>query len=128
MRPMTPHYVVTTGPSMVFGKHYFCASTLAESCYGVVHSLLEESVLTNTTHAQVISYISCFLCWWERNLKDRSEDGSYDGTPIYISQSALTNFSYAESVGSSSDDNAVGDDGLQEANGPSISPSTFLTN
>ena len=66
MRPATPHYVVTLEPTMVYGKHFYCDSTLDRSCYGVVHALLADQLVTNTSHPELISSIVGHIPWLQR--------------------------------------------------------------
>lgn len=67
MQPLTPHCVLTLMESVVFGKHFWSALHLQESCLGVVHTLLEQSLLTNTAHPRTIGFIGLFLKWWKSN-------------------------------------------------------------
>lgn len=64
MRPGTRHYVLTLKPTMVFGKHFYSSSTLRETCFSLVHTLLADNIITNTSHARLTHYIGLFPEWW----------------------------------------------------------------
>lgn len=64
MRPGARHYVVTTEPAIVYGRHFYCSSTIKQSCYGAVHTLIGNQVLTNTQHARILHYIPQFGELW----------------------------------------------------------------
>lgn len=64
MRPFTPHYVLTQLCSIVLGKHFFSSSCAAESCFAVIHSLLGDHILTNTSHSQTLHCLVSILEWW----------------------------------------------------------------
>lgn len=50
MRPNTPHMVFTIEDSIVHGSHFYCTSTLTDTFAGIVHCLIAENVVTNTSH------------------------------------------------------------------------------
>lgn len=72
MRPCTPHYVLTRRPTMVIGKHFFSSSTVMDSCYGAVHTLMGNNILTNTAHPETLHCLVALLDWWI-DLKKHSE-------------------------------------------------------
>lgn len=74
MQPMTPHCVLTLMLAIVFGDHFYSACKIQESCLGLVHTLLEHSLLTNTAHPQVLCFIGLFLVWWKKNDKKLGAD------------------------------------------------------
>jgi hypothetical protein len=47
LRPNTPHAVFTTEHCITYGSHFVATSTLRETCYGVVHSFISSSTITN---------------------------------------------------------------------------------
>ena len=54
MRPNTPHVVFTAEHSVCFGGHFYATSTLRDTCYGMMHTFVAGSIVTNaqhTTHA-----------------------------------------------------------------------------
>lgn len=50
MRPCTPHLVLGTAPSIVLGRHYYAASSIRRSCFGIVHTFVMGLGITNTYH------------------------------------------------------------------------------
>ena len=64
MRPCTPHYVLTPKDSIVLGKHFFSSSTALASCHGVVHALVADHLITNTSHGETLHCLIAMLPWW----------------------------------------------------------------
>lgn len=79
MRPCTPHYVLTQEPTIVFGKHFYASSTIADSCVGLVQTLLHDRIITNTTHGDVHHFLGCILHWWLDIARRRA-----DSSPSYV--------------------------------------------
>ena len=52
MRPNTPHVVFTAESAVCLGGHYYATSTLRDTCYGVFHSFVAGSVITNASHVR----------------------------------------------------------------------------
>lgn len=50
MRPCTPHLVLGTAPTIVLGRHFYAASTIRRSAFGVLHTFIMRFVITNTVH------------------------------------------------------------------------------
>src|SRR5262245_36360460 len=57
MQPCTPHAVITTDSAICIGGHFYAASTLRLSCYGIFQSFNASSVVTNTEHVQTSRYL-----------------------------------------------------------------------
>jgi len=52
MRPNTPHVVITTGNSIVYGGHFYSSSNLQDTFYGIVHCLMANNFITNNDHVE----------------------------------------------------------------------------
>ncbi|KAK7054468.1 hypothetical protein VNI00_003666 [Paramarasmius palmivorus] len=50
MQPCTPHYVFTLCPSLCHGAHFFAASTMERSYWGIVHTFFRDHEITNQDH------------------------------------------------------------------------------
>lgn len=50
MKPCTPHAVLGTAPSIVLGRHFYAASTIRRSAFGVLHTFILGLFITNTSH------------------------------------------------------------------------------
>lgn len=50
MRPNTPHMVFTIEDSICRGSHFYATSTLTDTFAGIVHCLIADNVVTNTSH------------------------------------------------------------------------------
>lgn len=84
MRPNQRHYVLTLGPTLVFGKHFYSSENLLQTCVGMVQTFLADSALTNTTHPELLYYIPSFLTYW-LEVYDR-ELAAYPETAIDIGE------------------------------------------
>lgn len=83
MRPNQRHYVLTLGPSLVYGKHFYNAENLLQTCVGMIHTFLADSALTNTDHPDLLYYVPSFLTYWlesyNRQLAAYPDDPMDDG-------------------------------------------------
>lgn len=70
MRPATLHYVATLEPTLVYGRHFYSSSTLKETCFGAMHTLIADHVLSNTEHSHLLHFIPAFGRWWLQHLDD----------------------------------------------------------
>jgi hypothetical protein len=52
MRPNTPHVVFTAEHSVCFGGHFYATSTLRDTCYGMFHTFVAGSIMTNAQHTK----------------------------------------------------------------------------
>jgi len=52
MKPNTPHVVFTPEHSIVYGGHFYSASNLQETFFGIVHCFMANDLITNTEHAK----------------------------------------------------------------------------
>jgi hypothetical protein len=50
MRPNTPHMIYTIEDSICHGSHFYATSTLTDTFAGIVHCLIADNVVTNTSH------------------------------------------------------------------------------
>lgn len=68
MRPCTPHFVLGTEPSIVFGRHFYAASTIRRSAFGVLHTFVMGFVVTNTTHGdETKALFRQIMAFWYRH-------------------------------------------------------------
>jgi hypothetical protein len=50
MRPNTPHMVFSIEDSICCGSHFYTTSTLSDTFSALVHCLIADNVVTNTSH------------------------------------------------------------------------------
>lgn len=50
MRPNTAHAVYTPEHAICHGGHFYATSTIQDSCFGVFHTFVSSSTITNTEH------------------------------------------------------------------------------
>jgi hypothetical protein len=66
MRPNTPHAVFTLDHSITHGSHFIATSTLRQTCYGIVHSFLLSSAITNTDNGVVWVILQRLMCYYHQ--------------------------------------------------------------
>jgi hypothetical protein len=52
MRPNTPHVVFTAEHSVCLGGHFYATPTLRDTCYGIYHTFVAGSLVTNAQHTK----------------------------------------------------------------------------
>lgn len=68
MRPCTPHFVLGTSPTIVLGRHFYSASTIRRSAFGVLHTFIMGLVITNTSHEDgTKSLLRQIMAFWYRH-------------------------------------------------------------
>jgi len=50
MRPNTPHAVFTPENAICHGGHFYAATTMTDTFYGITHSFVADSLITNVQH------------------------------------------------------------------------------
>lgn len=66
MRPNTPHAVFTTEHCITYGSHFIATSTLSETCYGLVHSFISSSAITNADNKSVWMVLQRLACYYHQ--------------------------------------------------------------
>ena len=66
MRPNTPHAVFTPENCITYGSHFVATSTLRETCYGVVHSFISSSAITNADNNDVWNILQRLACYYHQ--------------------------------------------------------------
>ena len=64
------------------GDHFFATSTMTDSMYGIVHSLVGDRHLTNTSHGASRFMIRQMVAFYHQALVKREID--YSGTVIVL--------------------------------------------
>jgi hypothetical protein len=64
MRPNTPHFVLGIENSMMLGRHFYSASTIADSCFGLVHASTIGGFVTNQHHHNTMTFLRRILTMW----------------------------------------------------------------
>jgi hypothetical protein len=67
MKPNTMHYVLTVENSITYGRHFYCASTISQSIFGVVHSFIIGIGVTNTLHDSTRIFLHRIMGMWEQH-------------------------------------------------------------
>jgi hypothetical protein len=79
MRPNTLHYVVTIESSIVYGRHFYSASTVQSSILGIVHTFIMSNGITNVLHDQLHTMLRRMMAMWYENYdQDPLSQGSSD--------------------------------------------------
>jgi hypothetical protein len=64
MRPSTPHFVLTIKDSITYGRHFYSASTISDSVYGVIHSFVLGLGVTNKFCENTMSLLHRIMGMW----------------------------------------------------------------
>lgn len=56
MSPGALHFVLTTEDTVTIGNHFYLSRAAAPTAQSLVHTLLLDNLITNTTHADLIIY------------------------------------------------------------------------
>jgi hypothetical protein len=79
MRPNTPHVVFTAEHSVCMGGHFYATSTLRDTCYGMMHSFVAGSLITNAHHTQhAFMLLSRLLAFFELHFLNTSASTNDD--------------------------------------------------
>jgi hypothetical protein len=84
MRPNTPHVVFTAEHSVCLGGHFYSTTTLKDTCYGMYHTFVAGSIVTNAQHTkEAFMLLSRLLAFFENHfLSSRNDDDDGDDDDI----------------------------------------------
>lgn len=87
MRPNTPHVVFTAEHSVCIGGHFYATSTLRDTCYGMYHTFVAGSIVTNAQHTKhAFMLLSRLLAFFENHFlcSTNSRDDDMDIGEIFL--------------------------------------------
>lgn len=58
------HYVLTVSNSITFGRHLFPRSTIQSTIYGIAHTFVMSTSITNTAHSQMQVMLYRLMAMW----------------------------------------------------------------
>ncbi|KAL0564219.1 hypothetical protein V5O48_017835, partial [Marasmius crinis-equi] len=70
MRPCTFHYVVTLENSLCHGSHFYCASTMGDTCYGILHTFTHPGSITNQPDTEHRATLARMVIFWRKRIVD----------------------------------------------------------
>jgi hypothetical protein len=78
MRPNTPHYVLGVENAIMIGRHFYSASTITDTCLGIVHCFILGYDLTNQ-HDDITRTLlrRIMVMWSDRYQSSESVFGEY---------------------------------------------------
>lgn len=82
MRPNSPHTVYSTAHSVVHGGHFIATSTLGDTLCGLVHCLMGEKVVTNTSHPDTVLLLLRFVHYFHSEFVMGNPD--FDNLPGHL--------------------------------------------
>jgi hypothetical protein len=82
MRPNTPHMVFTIEDSICRGSHFYSTSTLTDTFAGIVHCLIADNVVTNTSHYASRSLLLRMIHYFHEEFIVLGHD--HEGTSIFF--------------------------------------------
>ena len=79
MQPNTPHMVYTIENSICRGSHFYATSTLTDSLARIVHCLIADNVVTNTSHIAAWCLLLCMIHFFHEEfiILDHDHTGIY---------------------------------------------------
>ncbi|KAL0569385.1 hypothetical protein V5O48_012579 [Marasmius crinis-equi] len=84
MRPCTYHYVLTLESSLCHGSHFVCASTITDTCYGILHDFTHHDSITNQDDVVHRHTLARLVIYWKKRLVDSHSQffSRADGVPL----------------------------------------------
>ena len=76
MRPSTPHYVLTVEDSITYGRHFYCASTISNSVYGIIHCFVLGFGVMNVQHDNTRTLMRRIMAMWYKHFVVHGEEDS----------------------------------------------------
>lgn len=70
MRPSTPHYVLTTAHSIVYGRHFYATSNILQTVFGMVHCFIMNTAVTNALHDNTKMLLRRLMASWYSHYMD----------------------------------------------------------
>ena len=64
MRPNTMHFVITVEDSIVYGRHFYSNASTQAMVFGIVHTFMLSSMITNTLHDQLDVMLRRMMVMW----------------------------------------------------------------
>ena len=64
MRPCTVHYVLTVADSITYGRHFYSASSISDTVFGIIHCFVMNYGITNALHDTTRTLICRVMCMW----------------------------------------------------------------
>ncbi|KAL0570620.1 hypothetical protein V5O48_011337 [Marasmius crinis-equi] len=99
MRPCTPHYVLTLDNSLCHGSHFYCASTISDTCFGIYHTFTHQSSITNQDDIAHRISLARTICFWHDRVTSMQgyfsrPAGTFvvDDIPTFRSMSGIMDF------------------------------------
>ncbi|KDQ61750.1 hypothetical protein JAAARDRAFT_55087 [Jaapia argillacea MUCL 33604] len=77
MRPNTPHWVLTTSPCILAGRHFYSAACVESSCWSLVHNFFLGKLITNIAHPHLWTLLRRMMIFWV----DLLNSDNYEGHP-----------------------------------------------
>ena len=76
MRPCTVHYVVSSDDTIVFGHHFYSASTITRFISEIVHTFMTGNFVTNDLLSKMHTLIRRLLYFWLKyyTVEDRNRN------------------------------------------------------
>jgi hypothetical protein len=103
MRPSTPHYVLTVEDSITYGRHFYSASTISDSVYGILHSFVLGIGVTNTLHDNTKTLMRRIMAMWYIHFVEAGEESPSTFHSDWLLSGLLTVFSLGATLSGSDD-------------------------
>ena len=74
MRPNTPHLVVTPEHAICHGGHFYAMATIRDTCFGIYHTFVAGTNLTNTEYSLHASQMLTRMLFFIQDSLIRGDD------------------------------------------------------
>ncbi|KAL0574807.1 hypothetical protein V5O48_007164 [Marasmius crinis-equi] len=88
MPPGMYHFVYTLEPSICHGRHFFCSSTIRQTCWALFHSFVLGRTITNTDHTKNRTSLVRLIAFWHKEFVERewTPDAEQDDDSVHMPQ------------------------------------------
>jgi hypothetical protein len=64
-QPGKPHYVLGVEPAITSGRHFYARSTIALTCYTIIHTFMLNRQVTNQQHDSTRPFLRRMMSMWQ---------------------------------------------------------------
>lgn len=98
MRPCTLHYVITTDNSTALGRYFYASSSIADSCFGLVHAMFCDDGVTNASNDHTHTIIRRIFSYWYQFYVEDQEMLNTAHIPDITQQEGLLDMIYVRNI------------------------------
>jgi len=84
MKPNTPHVVFTPEHSIVYGGHFYSASNLQETFFGIVHCFMTNDLIMNIEHVKTRRILLHIMQYFYKCYTLHVDEAGESGTTFFL--------------------------------------------